>query len=208
MKFCADCGSRVTLKAVAGEDRQRFVCDGCGKTHYQNPGVLVAAYVCVGSRILWIRRGIAPAIGKWAMPGGYMENDETPEAAAARELREETGIDVDPAGMELVSVSSILHMAQTHLVFRCHLDAPPEVTCSEEAVECAWFGEEDLPWGELAFPRIEPHVRQVYRWLESGDFGIRIGFIDEKGSQYRLYRLSADPARAGSADLSRGRRTR
>ena len=55
-----------------------------------------------------------------------MENDETPEAGASRELREETGIDVPADDMLLVSVSSILHMAQTHLVFRCHLEHRPE----------------------------------------------------------------------------------
>ena len=190
MKYCTDCGSEVALKTIAGDDRQRFVCDGCGKTHYQNPNVLVAAYVCVGEKILWIRRGIAPAIGKWAMPGGYMENDETPEAAAARELREETGINVQADQMELVSVSSILHMAQTHLVFRCHLDVKPQTTGTEEAIEFGWFDEGSLPWEELAFPKIEPHVRQVYRWLRNGNYGIRVGFIDEKGSQYRIYPLA------------------
>jgi ADP-ribose pyrophosphatase YjhB (NUDIX family) len=118
-----------------------------------------------------------------------MENDETPETAASRELLEETGIHVEPAEMNLVSVSSILHMAQTHLVFRCHLDSEPATVATEEAVEFGWFDEAGLPWDELAFPTIEPHVRQVYRWLRNGSYGIRIGFIDETGSQYRVYRL-------------------
>jgi len=192
MKYCSECGAKVSLQTIAGDNRRRFVCKGCGKTHYQNPHVLVAAYVCVGDRILWIRRGIAPAAGKWAMPGGFMENDETPEAAAARELQEETGIDVEAEAMTLVSVSSILHMTQTHLVFRCHLDEVPSTTATEEAIEFGWFTEDELPWDELAFPRIEPQVRQVYRWLKSGQYGIRIGFIDEKGSQYRVYRLSTE----------------
>ena len=192
MKFCAECGANVSLQTIAGDNRRRFVCEGCGKTHYQNPSVLVAAYVCVGDRILWIRRGIAPAAGKWAMPGGFMENDETPETAAARELQEETGIVVDAEAMTLVSVSSILHMAQTHLVFRCHVEEMPVTTATEEAREFGWFTEDELPWGEVAFPRIEPQVRQVYRWLKSGKYGIRIGFIDEKGSQYRVYRLSIE----------------
>ena len=119
MKYCSECGSEVSLQTVSGDHRQRFVCDACGKTHYESPSVLVAVYLCVGQKILWIRRGIPPAVGKWALPGGFMENDETPEAAASRELEEETGISVDSELMTLVSVSSILHIAQTHLVFRC-----------------------------------------------------------------------------------------
>jgi ADP-ribose pyrophosphatase YjhB (NUDIX family) len=180
----------VSLQSVAGDDRQRFVCAGCDKTHYQNPNVLVAAYVCVEDEILWIRRGIAPAVGKWAMPGGYMENNETPEAAVSRELREETGLEIAADSMMLVSVSSILHMAQTHLVFRCHLAEKPKTTTCEEATECAWFNEEKFPWNELAFPSIEPHVRQVYQWLHDGNYGIRVGFIDDAGSQYKTYTLA------------------
>ena len=190
MNFCSDCGSKVSLQAVARDNRQRFVCDGCGKTHYQNPNVLVATYVCVGESILWIKRGTAPAVGKWAMPGGYMENDETPEAAASRELREETGIDVSADEMMLVSVSSILHMAQTHLVFRCHLEHKPGTVQTEEAVESAWFEEHNLPFEDLAFASIEPHVRQVYGWLKEGNYGIRVGFIDENFSQYRNFPLA------------------
>lgn len=192
MNFCPDCGSKVSLQAIAGDDRQRYVCTGCGKTHYQNPNVLVATYVCVGESILWIKRGIAPAAGKWAMPGGYMENNETPEAGASRELREETGVDVPAGQMILVSVSSILHMAQTHLVFRCHLEHRPDTVRTAEAVEFGWFDEEELPWQDLAFPSIEPHVRQVYRWLRKGNYGIRIGFIDESGSQYRNFPLAGE----------------
>lgn len=192
MNFCSDCGAKVSLQAVAGDERQRYVCTACGKTHYQTPNVLVATYVCVGDKILWIRRGISPAVGKWMIPGGYMENDETPEGAASRELCEETGVDVPPGKMILVSVSSILHMAQTHLVFRCHLEDRPQTACTEEAVECGWFEEDDLPWADLAFPNIEPHVRQIYRWLRKGTYGIRVGFIDEKGSRYRNFPLAAN----------------
>ncbi len=192
MKFCSDCGSAVSLQAVAGDNHQRYVCRACGKTHYQSPNVLVAAYVCVGERILRMRRGTEPAMGKWAMPGGFMENDETPESAAVRELVEETGIVVNADQMMLVSVSSVLHMAQTHLVFRCHLDEMPETSETEEATEFGWFDEESLPWDDLAFPTIEPQVRQVYRWLEHGKYCIRVGFIDEGGSQYRVYRLAGD----------------
>ena len=90
MKFCSECGSKVSLQFVSNDDRQRLVCDDCGTTHYQNQNVLVAVYVCVEDEILWIRRGIVPAVGLWAIPGGYMERGETPEKAVSRELLEET----------------------------------------------------------------------------------------------------------------------
>ncbi|MGY8796152.1 MAG: NUDIX hydrolase, partial [Woeseiales bacterium] len=67
MNYCSACGAAVSLQRISGDERERYVCDDCGKTHYQNPLVLVASYVCVGTQILWIRRGIAPAVGKWAM---------------------------------------------------------------------------------------------------------------------------------------------
>jgi ADP-ribose pyrophosphatase YjhB (NUDIX family) len=190
MKFCSECGSKVSLQFVSNDDRQRLVCDDCGTTHYQNQNVLVAVYVCVEDEILWIRRGIVPAVGLWAIPGGYMERGETPEKAVSRELLEETGISVSPESMSLVSVSSIVHMAQTHLVFRCHLAAKPRPVVTAEAIEFGWYSEKTLPWSELAFPTIEPHVRQVYRWLQNGNFGIRVGFIDEDRSQYKTYPLA------------------
>lgn len=193
MKFCSECGSRVALQDVPGDTRRRYVCAACGQTHYQNPNVLVAVYVCVGEEVLWIKRAIRPAIGRWAMPGGFMETEETPEAAAARELEEETGIKVSPRQMMLVSVSSILHMAQTHLVFRCHLEEKPAASATDEVSAFGWFDEREMPWAELAFPSIEPHVRQLYRWLAKRRFAIRVGFIDDGGSQYRVYPLADQP---------------
>jgi ADP-ribose pyrophosphatase YjhB (NUDIX family) len=189
VKFCPECGSPVSLKAVDGDHRKRFVCSGCGITHYDNPRVLVATYVCVGEKILWIKRGIPPAKGLWALPGGFMGKDETPEQAASRELLEETNINVPADQMILVSVSSVLHMAQTHLVFRCHLDATPDAARTEEAADFGWFTDAELPWSDVAFLTIEPQIRQMYSWLLSGNYGIRIGMVDKAGSHYRNYPL-------------------
>ncbi|MGO9910920.1 MAG: NUDIX domain-containing protein, partial [Acidimicrobiales bacterium] len=59
-----------------------------------DPVLAVGAVVRSGTRILMVRRGREPSAGRWSIPGGRVEPGETPEAAVARELWEETGLAV------------------------------------------------------------------------------------------------------------------
>lgn len=64
-----------------------------------------ADVVCIrGTDVLLIVRGDAPYKGRRALPGGGVDRGETAQAAAARELLEETGVIVDPAALALVGV--------------------------------------------------------------------------------------------------------
>jgi ADP-ribose pyrophosphatase YjhB (NUDIX family) len=62
----------------------------------------VGAVVVHCGRVLLIRRGQEPRRGQWSLPGGLVELGETLEAALVRELREETGLTVEP--VELVEL--------------------------------------------------------------------------------------------------------
>lgn len=70
-------------------------------TDHENPiGVAVSLIRVKGKfdvrpNFLLVQRNIEPFIGKFALPGGYINKGETAEIAAARELNEETGIDFD-----------------------------------------------------------------------------------------------------------------
>jgi phosphoribosylformylglycinamidine cyclo-ligase len=71
--------------------------------HFENPASAAAGLVVdAQGRVLLVRRRLAPHSGDWALPGGYQDADEEPTATAVREIREETGLSVEP--LELFDV--------------------------------------------------------------------------------------------------------
>jgi 8-oxo-dGTP diphosphatase len=90
-KFCPLCGSCLRKKQTDG--RKRLFCQNCGWIYYKNPlPVVVCAAKNKEGKILIVKRNLKPGINKWALPGGFVESDESPEIACLRELEEETGL--------------------------------------------------------------------------------------------------------------------
>lgn len=61
-----------------------------------HPSIGVGAVVVHEGRVLLIRRGKQPLLGRWVVPGGTLELGETLEEALVREVAEETGLEVRP----------------------------------------------------------------------------------------------------------------
>jgi ADP-ribose pyrophosphatase YjhB (NUDIX family) len=98
---CTFCGARF----VPDQPWPRR-CTACGEVTYRNPTPVAVALQPIGSGLLVVRRGIPPAEGRLALPGGFIEFGETWQAGAARELGEETGLKADPADVRLFDARS------------------------------------------------------------------------------------------------------
>ena len=81
-------------------------CSGCNNTSYVNPIPVAVVVQPVEQGVLCIRRDIEPKRGMLALPGGFIDMGESWQQAAARELREETGLVVEPEALELLTVKS------------------------------------------------------------------------------------------------------
>ena len=89
--FCPVCGSK---RFVVNNFKSKR-CQDCGFTYYANPCSATAAFIINDNgEMLVVRRAKEPAKGTLDLPGGFVDMYETVEEGMRREIREETGLDV------------------------------------------------------------------------------------------------------------------
>ena len=163
--FCPRCGELLTAIRRPGDQRLRRVCTACQHVAYRNPKPCAGILVVQQGRLLLVKRAIEPYLGFWDIPGGYLEVDELPGEAAVREVREETGLEVEPTelfgfylghyGREGRGVPCL------NIYFLGRVTGGKEQP-GPEAGDLAWFGPEDLP-AAIAFD----HAHDVLKaWAE------------------------------------------
>ncbi len=152
-------------KVPDGDTHERDVCASCGFIHYVNPKIVTGSIVRHRNKILFCRRAIAPRIGYWTLPAGFMEVGETTEEAARREAMEEANaaIVID----RLLAVYTIPRIAQVQIMYLAHLDKAV-FSPGPESLEVMLASWDEVPWADLAFPTVRWALEQ-YRSVEGSE---------------------------------------
>lgn len=99
--YCSFCG---TAYVAAASYPRTCANAACAKTIWANPIPVAVVLVPIAHEgregLLVVRRGIEPGKGKLALAGGFLEEHESWQTGGAREVREETGIEVDATTLE------------------------------------------------------------------------------------------------------------
>jgi 8-oxo-dGTP diphosphatase len=160
-QFCPRC--RAALDVADG----RVSCPECSLVVYATPAATACA-LCADDRgrLLLARRAGEVYHGYWDLPGGFVDEDEHPLDTVRRELREETGLEVEPEEFVGVWVDRYSEDGSGRATLNLYWTArvvsgTPEP--ADDVSELGWFGREELPPAEeMAF-----HIADVVSaWRE------------------------------------------
>jgi ADP-ribose pyrophosphatase YjhB (NUDIX family) len=161
IRFCPLCAGELEQRILLPDGREHKVCSECGFVHFLGPKLVAGCLVVERGRVLLLRRGIEPEVGKWTFPGGFVDFGETPTEAAARETLEEVGMRVQIQR----HLGLYADPANPHAAVAVYLASPGEEApgVSEEALEVRFFAAAEIPWDDIAFRTTHEALRD---WLE------------------------------------------
>ncbi|HVW11922.1 MAG TPA: NUDIX hydrolase [Bryobacteraceae bacterium] len=139
------------------------------------PIVGVGALIIDGARILLVERGREPLKGYWSLPGGAVETGERLEDALRREIREETGLEIEV--VHLIEIFERIMPGENgrteyHYIlmdYICH-PAGGVLAAADDANRVEWFTEDEVAAGKMGekITRGTPAViAKAFDWLRS-----------------------------------------
>ena len=147
-RFCPRCGGVLESRQIKANDPKRLVCQKCSFVFYLDPRVVAGTLFTIDNRVVLLRRGIEPGMGKWVFPGGYVDRGEGVRDAAIREAKEESDLDVRLCS--LLGVYSYSRSPHVIVVYAAEV-VGGGLKAGDESVEAKTFSVSDIPWDGLAF---------------------------------------------------------
>ncbi|OGE73573.1 MAG: hypothetical protein A3I07_02385 [Candidatus Doudnabacteria bacterium RIFCSPLOWO2_02_FULL_42_9] len=161
-KFCPKCGGEFEEFFEHGYSRLR--CKNCGFIFYDKSYPAVSALIVEGDKILLSRRGIEPFKGKWDVVGGFLEKGEHPETGLHREVKEETGVEVDVIKFFGFYMDTYREQSTLNIFYLVKI-VNGEPKPNDDVAELKWFHKNELP-KDIAFKNNQEALDD---WLKSNE---------------------------------------
>ncbi len=162
-KHCPRCGA-----LRPGEPVIPFRCAVCGFVYYFNPTVAAAVILTrPDHRVLFITRAKAPAQGKLAFPGGFIDIGERAEDGLRREVREEVGLETGALEFLCSHQNEYpyqgVHYPVLDLIFTAPVSGSTEARSLDGVTRVDWLEAAAVARGELAFPSLRAGLEEFLR---------------------------------------------
>jgi ADP-ribose pyrophosphatase YjhB (NUDIX family) len=172
IQHCRQCGATVVYRVPDdGDTKPRAICTACATVHYENP-LNVVGTVPVwgedGAQVLLCLRNIEPRRGKWTLPAGFMELNETTAEGAHRETIEEAGAKIEMG--PLFTLMNVARVGQVHMYYRARL-LSDVFDPGTETIEARLFTEDQIPWDEIAFRTVRETLECYFADRRRGQYG-------------------------------------
>jgi ADP-ribose pyrophosphatase YjhB (NUDIX family) len=172
IKHCRQCGAAVIYRVPDdGDTKERAVCPACTTIHYENPLNVVGTVPHWGDKVLLCKRNIEPRWGKWTLPAGFLELNETTAEGAERETDEEAGAQIEM--QSLFTLLNVARVGQVHLFYRARL-LSDQFNPGTETIEARLFSEDEIPWDDIAFRTVKETLERYFADRRAGQYGIHI----------------------------------
>lgn len=183
MNYCSSCGGKLIAhqENVSDKSFTYYVCSTCGAVHQHHPKILAACFIRCGNKMLWMRRAHPPREGYWALPAGFMEQGETLQEAASRELFEETGVVIAAEKLQLYMLGSIGFINEVYVAFQAEVTSE-FCESGDESLDVGFFSREELPWDDIAFPDANVYIEQAYDDIAANHFPVYQAEITEENN--------------------------
>ena len=149
--YCIKCGNLTNNEIPEGDNRYRAVCSSCGNIFYENPKIVVGVLPVLHDKILLCKRDIEPGFGKWTVPSGFMELNESLEEGALREAKEEANLDIKL--LKLYCTYSLPRVGQVYFVYLGKI-LNDDYAAMDETSEVKLFRYDEIPKDLIAFSSV------------------------------------------------------